>query len=170
MQRFVMIAVGMLMLTASSAGAQGVLVRQTESSWRGCVFRLSVMHVPWGEEPHYYATLESEVASPDTCSLTPTVRYFDPSLTEPVLALAVNDLGMVVVNVYTMDYMFRGWPVLHITSVDRNTLEPTTLVGFFLPFSVVPPREEIEALSTTYLNALQPNAGSTQAPGSVTGH
>lgn len=167
MQRFVMIAVGMLLLTASSARAEHLLVKQTESTWRGCIFRLSI-YITASENPYYYATLESEVAKPDTCTLTPAVRYFDTSFTQPVMALAVNDLGMVVVNAYvTRGPIFEGWPALNISSVDRNTLESTTLVGLYLPFSVMPRPEEIEALSTTYLNALQPNADSVE---SVQGH
>jgi hypothetical protein len=172
MQRFGMIALGMLLLTVSSARAEQVVVKETETSWRGCVYRLSVVHdntpPAAGKKSLYHTYLESEAASSE-CTVTPAVRFVESSLVEPIFAIVASDLGIVLAQAYiSTGWLLEGMPYLLVASVNRDTLDTTELVGLFLPF--VLPSEDVQALSNSYLNALQPNAGSSQGRGSAEGN
>ncbi|WNG25892.1 hypothetical protein F0U62_19110 [Cystobacter fuscus] len=140
------IAVGIVALLASPAWAELPVVNEARVSWQGCDYSIKVRkraYPPDDPYPWFYyynISVQSEVVSLGSCSLTPRTVELATSESEPRIAIVANAEGLVVA--YSFGDYVRGlgdWYRIRIHRLDPSTLgsvRVAVLGASFLPEDV----------------------------------
>jgi hypothetical protein len=172
MRLFGTIAVGIVVLLGSSAQAQLPVVKQARADWQGCAYSIKVLqgsdpYAPW--QILYRVTVQSEVVSSATCTLTPRTVELGTSKNTPEVAIAVNADGLAAG--WTYGEYIRGygtWGRARIHRLDPSTLSTLRLAG--LQSSYVPTNGGAGMPGVITLNGLTLNASNLEVAGSFTGN
>ena len=108
------------------------VINELRVTRQGCGYSLKVLRDvnpdPY-PQPLYRIIVQSEVVSPNTCTLVPGTRELQTSKDEPRIALAANDEGVVVA--YSHGGYTRPYTVIRIgiQRLDPNTLGALRVAG-----------------------------------------
>ncbi|WP_257458786.1 hypothetical protein [Archangium lipolyticum] len=167
------IAVGIVALLGSSAHAELPVVNEARVSWQGCDYSVKVRQdadpsAPY-YQPLYRISVQSEVVSSGTCSLTPGTVELATSKLTPRIAIAANAEGLVVA--YSFGEYYRGfgnWVRIRTHRLDPSTLGSVKVVG--LQGHFVPSNGGAGGPGATYLEELSLHTGYLEVSGTLTGN
>lgn len=172
MRLFGTVVVGIVALLGSSAHAQLPVVKEARTSWQGCGYSIKVLQgtdpsAPW--QILYRVTVQSEVVSSSTCTLTPGTVELGTSKNTPEVAIAANAEGLAAA--WTHGEYIRGygsWGRARIHRLDPNSLGTLKVAG--LQSSYVPSNGGAGMPGTITLTGLTLYTGYLEVNGSFTGN
>ncbi len=128
------IAVGIVALLASPARAELPVVKEARVSWQGCDYSIKVRQDVDPDYPYpvplYRISVQSEVVSPGTCSLTPRTVQLATSKLSPRIAISANAEGLAAA--YSFGEYYRGYGNsirLRIHRLDPSTMGSVRVAG-----------------------------------------
>ncbi|HYO65674.1 MAG TPA: hypothetical protein VEU33_06285 [Archangium sp.] len=172
MRLFGTIAVGIVALLGSSAQAQLPVVKEARASWQGCAYSIKVLQgtdpsAPW--QILYRVTVQSEVVSSATCTLTPGTVELGTSKNTPEVAIAANAAGLAAAWSYG-EYIrgYGTWGRARIHRLDPSTLGTVNVSG--LQSNYVPSNGGAGMPGVITLGELTLHTGYLAVNGSFTGN
>ncbi|HYO54564.1 hypothetical protein [Archangium sp.] len=173
MRLFGTIAVGIVALLGSSAHAQLPVVNEARASWQGCAYSLKVLQDADPDFPYYQPlyriSVQSEVVSSATCTLTPRTVELGTSKLTPQIALAANADGLAAA--YSFGEYIRGfgnWVRIRIHRLDPSTLGSVKVAG--LQGHFVPSNGGAGMPGATSLGELTLHSGYLEVNGTLNGN
>lgn len=167
------IAVGIVALLASPAQAELPVVNEARASWQGCAYSIKVRqdsdpYAPY-YQPLYRISVQSEVVSSSTCTLTPGTVELATSKLAPQIAIAANAEGLAAA--YSFGEYYRGvgnWVRIRIHRLDPSTLGSGKVAG--LQGHFVPANGGAGMPGSTYLGELSLHSGYLEVNGTLNGN